>query len=400
MRVFFINSVCLHGSTGKIFRDLMRLLAERGDEALFAFGRGPSPEDIPHVRIGGQADFLSHVLFTRLTDRQGHASRSATKKLIRSIEAFRPDVVHLGNIHGYYLHTPLLMEALGKLGIPVLWTLHDCWAFTGHCSHFTDVGCKKYMTGCFDCPKRGVYPNSWLFDRSKEIYAEKKRLFSSLPNLTLAAPSRWLSDRLAESFLSDIPRYVLPNGVDLGIFRPRESDFRAKYGLIGKKIALGVATPWDARKGLYDCVALSQMLPEDWVVALVALTERQIRALPNNMLGLPRIDSPAELAGVYSAADVYINPTYCDTFPTTNIEALACGTPVVTYDVGGSPESLDLLCGTAVAMGDVDALARAVVAAPERFTKDACLHRAGQFERDARLLPYLAIYDTLTGGGA
>lgn len=396
MRVFYINSVCEQGSTGRIFKELAHRVIARGGEAKIAFGRGASPVDLPFYRIGNRLSFYTHVLGTRLTDRQGTFSRAATAGLIRRMRAYRPDIVHLGNLHGYYLNVPMLTEYLKKTNTPVVWTLHDCWSFTGHCSHFTDVGCERWKTGCYSCPKRSVYPASWLFDRSKRTYEKKRDWFLRLPDLTLAAPSRWLGDCVQESFLAGVPLRVLQNGVDLAVFCPTDSDFRDRHGLTGKKIALGVATPWDERKGLYDCVRLAGLLGPDWTVVLVALTEKQRRALPADMLGLPRTDSAAELAKIYSAADVYINPTYCDTFPTTNLEALACGTPVVTYRAGGSPEALDDSCGIAVPMGDVTALAGAVERAAGFLPAD-CVRRAAAFDRDARFLPYLTLYDELLG---
>ncbi len=396
MRVFYINSVCEQGSTGRIFKELARRVIARGGEAEIAFGRGASPAGLPFYRIGNRFSFYMHVLGTRLTDRQGMFSRVATADLIRRMRSYGPDIVHLGNLHGYYLNVPMLADYLKESGVPVVWTLHDCWSFTGHCSHFTDVGCDRWKTGCCNCVKRGVYPASWIFDRSRRMYAKKRDWFSKLPDLTLVAPSRWLGDCVAESFLADVPLRVLENGVDLAVFRPTDSDFRERHGLTGKRIALGVATPWDERKGLYDCVRLAGLLSPDWTVVLVALTEKQRRALPGHMLGLPRTDSVAELAEIYGAADVYVNPTYCDTFPTTNLEALACGTPVVTYRAGGSPEALDDSCGIVVPMGDVPALAEAVGRAALLLRAD-CVRRAEMFGKDARFLPYFKLYDELLG---
>lgn len=399
MRVFFINSVCTSGSTGRIHMELARMLNARGDEAKLAFARGGAPADQPYYRIGGPLDVYAHALKARLFDASGTGSRAATKKLVAHMEAYKPDLVQLGNLHGYYLNLPLLFDYLKKSNIPVVWTLHDCWAFTGHCAHFTDVNCARWKQGCFACPKRGAYPQSLFFDRSKAVYQWKKAMFTSLNNLTLVAPSRWLDACLKESFLKDVPRCVIENGVNLDIFRPKASGFKERCGLAGKKIALGVATPWDRRKGLDDMIALSRRLPPEWTVVLVALTERQIKKLPPNMLGLPRTESAEALSDIYNAADVYVNPTYCDTFPTTNIEALACGAPVVTYAAGGSPEALTEKCGEAVPMGDIAALTAAVLGAPEKYSRQACAARGTAFSRGERFLPYLKLYDARVGGG-
>lgn len=397
MRVFFINSVCEAGSTGRIHMELARMLLARGDEAMLAFGRGGAPDDLPRYRIGSKLDVYLHVLKTRLFDASGTGSVRATKRLIAFMERWQPDLVQLGNVHGYYVNIPILFGYLMKKNIPVVWTLHDCWAFTGHCAHFTDVSCEKYKTGCFDCIKRGVYPGSLLLDRSKSVYNWKKALFSTMQNLTLVAPSEWLASCVRASFLKNLPVKVIENGIDLSVFRPAESDFRQTHNLKNQRIALGVATPWDVRKGLDDMIALSKRLPPDWTVVLVGLVPKQIKRLPENMLGLLRTNGAAELAQIYAAADVYVNPTYCDTFPTTNLEALASGTPVVTYQVGGSPEALNERCGTAVPLGDLDALKNAVLAAPERFNRTDCVKRAASFSRDERFCHYLELYDACLG---
>lgn len=398
MRVFLINSVCAFGSTGRIMAELSRMLHARGDEALLAFGRGEAYPDIPTLRIGTSLDCYAHVLNTRLTGVTGKGSKRATEQLIERIRAYSPDLIHLGNIHGYYINLERLIRFLKEYGKPVVWTLHDCWTFTGHCPHFTDVKCDRWKTGCYDCPKRKLYPASWFFDRSKSTYFWKKQLFSGFEQLHFVAPSRWLKECLQESFLQDYPVSVIENGINLSAFRPTPSDFKKRHGLEGKRIVLGVATPWDERKGLFDFIHLRRFLPDDWKIVMVALSEKQMQGLPEGILGIPRTESAQALAEVYSAADVYANPTYCDTFPTTNLEALACGTPVVTYKAGGSPEAVTEQTGFVVPMGDVQALAEAIQTAAETVQREDCAARGREFAREERFGTYLSLYDSLCGG--
>ena len=398
MRVFLINSVCAFGSTGRIMAELSRMLHARGDAALLAFGRGEAYPDIPTLRIGTSLDCYAHVLNTRLTGVTGKGSKRATEQLIERIRAYSPDLIHLGNIHGYYINLERLIRFLKEYGKPVVWTLHDCWAFTGHCPHFTDVECDRWKTGCYDCPKRKLYPASWFFDRSKSTYFWKKQLFSGFEQLHFVAPSRWLKGCLQESFLQDYPVSVIENGINLSVFRPTPSDFKKRHGLEGKRIVLGVATPWDERKGLFDFIHLRKFLPDDWKIVMVALSEKQMQGLPEGILGLPRTESAQALAEIYSAADVYANPTYCDTFPTTNLEALACGTPVVTYKAGGSPEAVTEQTGFVVPMGDVRALAEAIQKAAETVQREDCAARGREFAREERFGAYLSLYDSLCGG--
>ncbi len=392
MRVLFVNSVCAAGSTGRIFASLCRLLKERGEEALLCYGRGSGYRDIHAERIGSDPEVFCHVCLNRLTDHHEIGSKHATRQLIRHIEAWNPDIVHLGNIHGYYLNIPLLMEHLKRIGVPILWTLHDCWSFTGHCSHFTDVGCERWITGCHHCPKRHIYPSSIFFDRSRQVFDIKKRLFSGVDRLTIVTPSEWLAGCVRRSFLNGYPVAVLPNGIDTGLF---STDASSTFSHKGKRLALGVAVPWDKRKGFDDFIALRKLLPEDWTIALVGVTEKQRRMLPEGIVGVCRTENAKELAGLYAAADVYVNPTYCDTFPTTNLEALACGTPVVTYDVGGSPESITKETGRVVKMGDVAALAEKTVEAAETVRPEDCRERAMQYDQRDRFAAYLSLYESV-----
>ena len=363
MRVLIVNSVCGVGSTGRICSALAREFEAAGHEARIAYGRGAAGEaDLGHaLRIGNKLDLGAHLLRTRLLDGQGLGSAAATRRFLRWAEDWKPDLLWLHNLHGYYLNYELLFAWIKRHPeMEVRWTLHDCWAFTGHCAHFTMAGCEKWKSGCSACPNRARYPASRLLDRSENNFARKKAAFTGVKKLTLIVPSKWLAGLVRESFLQEYPVELHRNSIDTEVFRPTASRFREEHGLSGKKIVLGVSNAWqEPHKGLGDMLRLAEMLDGDkYAVVLVGLTDKLLKTLPAGVLGLGRTGSPAALAEIYTAADVYVNPTYEDNYPTTNLEAQACGTPVITYDTGGSPESVPP--ENVVPRGDLAALAARV----------------------------------------
>lgn len=342
MKVLQINSVCGIRSTGRICTDLAEVLEQNGHECKIAYGRETVPEKYRKyaVRIGSDFDVKLHALQSRIFDNAGFGSRRATEKFIEWVKEYDPDVIHLHNIHGYYINIEVLFNYLAKADKPVVWTLHDCWTFTGHCAHYSYVKCNKWKTGCYNCPQKKRYPSSLLLDASKKNWLKKKELFTSVKNLTFVIPSKWLVSQVEQSFLSKYPVKVIPNGIDLNVFKPTPSDFREKNGLVGKIILLGVASSWDERKGLNDFVELSKILDEKYKIVLVGLNEKQKKELPENILKITRTNNIQELAEIYTTSDVLFNPTYEDTYPTVNLEAQACGIPVITYRTGGSVESV------------------------------------------------------------
>ena len=353
MKVFQINTVCGVGSTGRIAVDLYHVLESEGHQCYIAYGRGNAPEGIQSYKIESTLGTYIHTGLSRLTDKEGWYSASATRKLIQVITSYAPDIIHLHNIHGHYLNYPILFRFLAQYKKPVVWTLHDCWAFTGHCAHFDFIGCEKWKTRCHHCPQLRSYPTSYWMDHSKENYQLKKELITQVKNLHIVTPSQWLADLVKQSFLSAYDVTVIHNGIDVSVFKPTESDFRANYGLQDKKVILGVASPWTARKGLQDFIQLADMLDDSMRIVLVGLNKEQIKSLPKSIIGIERTNNAKELAAIYTAADVFFNPTYEDNYPTTNLEALACGTPVVTYQTGGSPESVKEGMGAIVEKGNI-----------------------------------------------
>lgn len=356
MKILQINSTCGFGSTGRIAVDILNTVCENGGEGLICYGRGTAPEGVPSYKIGSETLVRIHGVLSRITDRQGFYSTNATKALVRKIEEYDPDIIHLHNIHGYYLDIRVLFDYLKKCEKPIVWTLHDCWAFTGHCAYFTSSGCDKWKTGCNNCPSKKDYPQSLVVDNSEKNYNEKKELFTGLQNVTLVTPSIWLSELVSESFLKEYPVKVINNGINTDIFKPTESDFKKRYAIEDKKVYLGVASVWEERKGLRDLIKLSTLLNENEKLVVVGLTEEQVSELPDGIIGLKRTENAKQLAEIYTAADVFLNPTYEDNYPTTNLESICCGTPVVTYNTGGSPESLAGGRGITVPVGDTKAM--------------------------------------------
>lgn len=356
MKYLFINSVAGFGSTGRIAAQQCRDLMAQGHQCTLAFGRDKANcDDIPTVRIGGDWDVRLHGLRNRLLDDQGFGSKAATRRFLDWVKEYDPDVIWLHNVHGYFVHIGLLFSYLKTCGKQIRWTLHDCWTFTGHCAYFDFAGCEKWKTGCHHCPQKHTYPQSLLLDNSRKNFRQKSSLFTGIPNLTLITPSQWLADLLQESYLREYPVEVVYNTINTEVFKPSPSNFREKHGLQDKKILLGVASIWEERKGLRDFVKLSDMLPAQYKILLVGVTAQQEKALPQNILALPRTNSPRELAEIYTAADLFVNPTYEDNYPTVNLEARACGTRIICYDTGGCRETLGP-GDTLVKKGDVEAL--------------------------------------------
>ena len=360
MRVLQINSVCGIGSTGRIATDLHNILLKQGHESYIAYGRDEPQNCDTAIKIGSKFDNYSHVTLTRISDRHGFGSKKVTREFIKEVERINPDIIHLHNIHGYYINIQILFEYLKKTDKPVIWTLHDCWSFTGHCSHFDFISCNKWETGCFKCPQKKEYPTSLILDNSENNYLMKKELFKGVKNLTIVTPSEWLAKLVKKSFLSEYAVKVINNGIDLNLFKPTESDFKKKNNLTESFIILGVASGWSERKGFKHFMELSKRLKENEQIILVGLSEKQKKGLPANIIGITRTNNIKELAELYSLADVFLNPTLEDNFPTTNLEALACGTPVVTFNTGGSVESISSETGFIVTQGNMDQVVNSI----------------------------------------
>lgn len=395
MKILQINSVCGVGSTGRIATDLYKVLEEQGHECLIAYGRGTAPEGINSYKIGTNIDNYLHVARTRLLDQHGYGSKKPTIELIKKIKEYNPDIIHLHNLHGYYLNLEVLFNYLAESNKPVVWTLHDCWIFTGHCSHFDYIGCEKWKSECNHCPQKKEYPSSYLLDNSFQNFRKKKELFTKLKNLTIITPSQWLANLVRKSFLNKYPVQVVNNGIDLKVFKSTPSDFRKKYQLEQKKIILGVANVWAERKGFDTFIQLSSKLDDNYRIVLVGLTNKQKNTLPSNIIGITKTNNVNELVEIYSAADVFINPTREDNFPTTNIEAIACGTPVITYRTGGSVESVNETCGLIIDKDDFQSLANALKYNFPSLNKDSIVKQAQKYNKYDKYSEYINIYEDM-----
>lgn len=394
MRIVEINSVIGIGSTGRIVVDIGSVLAERGVENYILYGIGSGDER--SRKIGGPLNVKLHQVGTRLLGKHGFYSKSATRKAVKDVNNLDPDIIHLHNIHGHYLNVEILFNYLHEAQTPIVWTLHDCWSFTGHCAYFDYVGCDKWRSQCHKCPQLRSYPKSLIFDRSMESFGDKKRLFTGLNNLTLVTPSKWLKDLVSKSFLSQYRTIVINNGIDLGVFSPKKGSFRERLGLQDKFVVLGIASSWEPRKGLRFFTDISRMMTEEITIVLVGVTDKVRRSLPRGIIAIPRTNNARELAEVYSEADVFVNPTLEDNFPTTNLEALACGTPVITFDTGGSPEAIDDQTGLVVEKGNAQRLYEAILTVKKMgkpYYIDNCRERArSRYDKADAYNSYLNLY--------
>lgn len=364
MKILMINEECGTGSTGRICTDIAAALESDGNDVKIAFGRNadivPAKYNKYAVRIGNDIDLKIHGLITRAFDATGFGSIRATRRFIQWIYQFNPDIIHLHNLHGYYINIDLLFSCLKQLNKPVVWTLHDVWPFTGHSAYCDAVGCSKWKNGCENCPQMKVYPKSYV-DRSKRNWERKRNIFCGVTNLTIVTPSKWLAELVEDSFLNEYPVKVINNGIDTGKFHKVSTHLRSDLRLQGKKILLSVATVWNDLKGLSDFERLADLLGENYEIILVGgMTNSQEKELPESILHIQRTQDVNEMVELYNTADIYLNLTYCDTYPTVNLEAASCGTPVITYAVGGSTESAEMFGGISVRRGDVEAVAHAV----------------------------------------
>lgn len=356
MKILLINVTCGNGSTGKICADIAEALDMHGHEVKIAYGRGNAPGQYKKyaVKIDSDTEVKIHALRSRLFDGCGFGSTRATRLFIEWVKQYDPDLIHLHNLHGYYINIEIIFNYLRDSGKRIMWTMHDCWAFTGHSALCDADGCEKWEKGCGECPQKNTYPCS-IIDRSKKNWKRKRSIFTDIPNMEIVTPSQWLSNCVSRSFLRKYPIGVINNGIDTNIIKYREGNgFRRKYNLDKKFIVLGVASSWGKEKGFYDYISLSRRLDHSIVVVLIGVSNRLKTTEYANLLMLGKTDSAAELANIYSAADVFLNLTYCDTFPTVNLEARACRLPIITYDTGGSVEASGDALYASVPKGDLN----------------------------------------------
>lgn len=396
MRVLFVNLVYGVGSTGKIIADIADLLRKGGSDVRILYGAGADSSDADARRTAGSLEYYAHNALSRLTDHAGLYSRAATRRMIREIKTFQPDLIHLHTLHGFYVNYEMLFRFLKGSGIPVVWTLHDCWPFTGHRTHFSQIKCTQWQTECQDCRLLRRYPHCYGKGDVRRNFRRKKDAFTGVKNPVITTPSQWLASQVALSFLRDYPRMVIPNGIDRTVFRPQASDLWKSYRLEDKKIVLGVASTWSAQKGLPGLLALADRLGADYQVVLIGLTAQQLPHVPPNVLGLPRTANQTELAQWYTVADVFVNPTYEDTFPTVDMEAQSCGAPAAVYETDGCPETLVTGNSVLTAQGDLDGLEHAVRDVVRRGVRVAPCETE-RFDKEWTYGEYIRLYERMCG---
>lgn len=384
MRVLFINTVYGRGSTGRIISDIGQMLEDNGHEFKVAYGRGSHSTDSHCYRIGNDLDMYLHAGLSRITDKAGFYSKRATRKLVEFIRKYEPDVINLHNLHGYYVNLEILFNYLAEeFKGQVVWTLHDCWAFTGHCVHYTYAKCEKWKTGCDNCSEKKRYPKSLFRDNSAENYKKKKELISRLRNLVIVTPSKWLAEQVKLSFIQPKSIVVINNGIDLGVFQNK--------GLKREHIILNVTDGLDDRKGFGDLIKLHQLLPWEYKIVIVGVTLPAGFKQIDGMEFVKRTDSVAELVDFYNKSEFLVNPTYEDTFPTVNMEAIACGLPVITYASGGSPESVPPGSGFVVPPGEIELIAKIIKNTQQGFAK--CSEQALRFDKYIKYQEYIDLFE-------
>ncbi len=394
-----INVVANWGSTGRIAEEIGIKTIDYGWDSYIAYGRNSRLSKSHLIKIGNKWDISIHGIKSRLFDMHGLGSKNATKKLIEQIINLKPDVIHLHNIHGYYLNFEILFRFLSASKIPVVWTLHDCWAFTGHCVYFDYIGCSKWITQCYDCPQKKTYPETIFLDRAYLNYNQKKELFKSVNNLTIVTVSNWLNQVVKKSFLSNYPIKTIFNGVSIDMFTPYKdtNNIKRKYNINNKYILLGIATTWSNRKGLHDYIKLSHMLINDFKIVLVGLTKKQIKNLPDSITGIEKTENIQELAELYSAADIVLNLSVEETFGLTTVEGFACGTPGIVYDCTASPELISKETGIVVEKNNITELKKAIeeiISNGKAFYSSACRERAvSLYNKEDRYNEYIQLYN-------
>lgn len=396
MKILEINQVNF-GSTGHIMLQIADLATKKGHEVICSFyARRNKGKDKNCIYIGNKVSHNIHKKLYRKTGNNGCYSKISTWNFLRKVKKFDPDLIHIHNLHNCYINLPMLFDYIKKNNKKVVWTLHDCWSFTGQCPYFTAVGCEKWKTGCHDCEQINRYP-SCSVDRTDKMWNRKKEWFTGVQNLTIVTPSQWLADLAKQSFLKDYPVKVINNGINLDVFKPTESDFRTKHNLEDKKIILGVASVWEVRKGLDVFIELSKRLDDRYKIVLVGTNDEVDKKLPEGIISIHRTSNQKELAELYTAADVFFIPTREDNFPTVNMESLACGTPVLTFNTGGSPEMVDEATGVVLMNEDIASVEQAVISMCEsgKYSKEACTERAKQYDSGLKYNEYLSLFENI-----
>lgn len=360
MRILQINAVYGHGSTGTIVRDIEQLCYAEGIECLVA-SPDPAVRQAKHgFVIGNTIDHKLHAALSRIYGKQAYYSRCATRALLKYMDREKPDIVHLHNLHSNYIHLNMLLDYLAKRDIITIVTLHDCWFYTGGCFHYANAECYRWLEKCGNCPKQKLDTPALLKDCSAQILADRKKYLLAIPRLVVTGVSDWIANEARRTFLADTKLVTIRNGIDLNVFKPTPSDFRQRLGLEGKYVILGPASKWlsDVNKEVLD--KFTKLMHPDEVLLLFGVDVQDTSNLPKNVITYGYTKNREELAQLYTMADVFVNCTREESLSLINIEAQACGTPVVTFDATATPETVDGVYSLSTQVGNPDRLYESV----------------------------------------
>lgn len=396
MKIVQINTFP-NKSTGNIMMNIHKKLIENNIESYVVWGRGKKAKDNTEIYMNDKLGVYLHGLYTRITDKAGFASKRATKKLLQKLDVIRPDIIHLHNLHGYYINIEMLFNYIKRNNIKVVWTLHDCWAFTGHCAYFDMVNCEKWKSECRNCELKNTYPKTSIIDNSSSNYYNKKKLFNNVEDMQIISVSKWLENKIKSSFLEKHKILTIQNGIDINVFKPTESVIRETYNLQGKKVILGVASEWTKRKGLEDFIKLSQIITDEYQIILIGLNKKQIKQVPNNIIALERMKSIEELVEYYSIADVYFNASVEETFGMTTIEAMACKTPVIVYNATALPEVVTEDTGFVIEPHNIEKVWKKIELICENkiFNKKNIRKNAEKYNKEEVFEKYINVYKSM-----
>lgn len=404
-KILQINVVANWGSTGRIAEEIGIDAMNNNWDSYIAYGQGHPMSKSQLIRVGNKINLFTHLLNTRLFDKHGLCSTNPTEELVSKIKEIQPDLIHLHNIHGYYLNYEVLFSFLKDCNIPVVWTMHDCWAVTGHCAYFSYANCDRWKNKCGACPQKDSYPATKFLDRSSVNLEKKKMAFSHVNNMTIVAVSEWLTGIMKQSFLGkEYQIKTIYNGINTEVFHPypNTSEIRSKYNITSEFMLVAAATMWSQRKGLKDILSLSMILDQRFTIVVVGLKKKQLKALPNNVIGIERTESVDKMAELYSSADIVLNLSYEETFGLTSVEGLACGTPSVVYNATASPELITEEVGRVVEAGNINMVKEAIESIVSHPKDDSVIekcrmHALSRFNKQDRYKEYLELYNTLTG---
>lgn len=395
-RIVEINTTN-YASTGNIMLNIAKLARNKGYDVYTCCKASKESFKYQYdnqIYIGYRSERILSSFLASLTGLRDHFNILGTLKFIKELKKIKPDLIHLHVLHDDFINIKLLFKYLSSLNIPVIWTLHDCNPITGKCPGFEIVNCDKWKTGCYECPQLKAHPCSKI-DVTNYIWATKKKFFNLVKYLTIVSPSIWLSNIVKESYLKNHESIVINNGVDLEAYKNIPSNFKEKHNLNNKFVVLGVANVWNKAKGIDTFIKLAEMLTDEYQIVLVGTNDEIDKLLPKNILSIHRTYNKKELVEIYSASDVFVNPTRQEVFGMVNVEALACGTPVITYNTGGSVETIDEKCGFVVEKDNVDLLKEQIINVCQNkpFNQQDCINRAKQFDMNIIFEKYINLYD-------